>query len=99
MDILGKIQLHREEERRLAWEGTFGEYLEILKERPYVAQSAHSRVYNMIKDAGIEEVNGTKKYNFFNNQIFGLEDSIERLVEEYFHPAAKRLDVRKGYFC
>src|SRR5690625_556250 len=95
MDILDKVRAYREEENRLRWEGTFGEYLEILKERPYVAQSAHSRVYNMIKDKGITEGNGRKTYHFFSNDIFGLEDAIERLVEEYFHPAAKRLDVRK----
>ncbi|WP_261130254.1 PrkA family serine protein kinase [Bacillus sp. Marseille-Q3570] len=95
MDILGKLQQYREEEKRLVWEGTFAEYLEILRERPEVAQSAHSRVYNMIKSHGIEEVNGKKRYNFFSNQIFGLEDAVERLVEEYFHPSAKRLDVRK----
>ncbi|ANC75852.1 serine protein kinase [Fictibacillus halophilus] len=95
MDILSRIQLHREEEQRLAWEGTFAEYLDILRDRPFVAQSAHSRVYNMIKDAGISEKNGQKVYHFFSDQIFGLEESIERLVEEYFHPAAKRLDVRK----
>ncbi|MBT2604043.1 PrkA family serine protein kinase [Bacillus sp. ISL-53] len=95
MDILKKIEKFREDEQKLKWEGTFAEYLEILKETPLVAQSAHSRVYNMIKDAGIEEVNGTKKYNFFSGQLFGLEDSLERLIEEYFHPAAKRLDVRK----
>ena len=41
------------------------------------------------------EKNGNKKYQFFGEEIFGLEESIERLVEEYFHPAAKRLDVRK----
>jgi len=69
--------------------------LEIVKKRPEVAQSAHARVYNMIKSAGIEEKNGQKIYKFFNNEIFGLESTIERLVEEYFHPAAKRLDVRK----
>lgn len=95
MDILKKIQMHREEEERLAWEGTFAEYLDIVKERPYVAQTAHSRVYNMIKDAGVEEVGGQKKYSFFRNQMFGIDDAIERLVEEYFHPAAKRLDVKK----
>ncbi|MCZ2990708.1 hypothetical protein NYY86_21555, partial [Acinetobacter baumannii] len=77
------------------WEGTFAEYLELVKERPWVAQTAHSRIYNMIKDAGIEEVDGRRKYNFFSNQLFGLEDALERLVEEYFHPSAKRLDVRK----
>jgi serine protein kinase len=95
MDILRRIEEHREEEHRLKWEGTFAEYLELIKERPYVAQSAHSRVYNMIKDAGIDEVDGKKRYNFFSQQMFGLEESLERLVEEYFHPAAKRLDVRK----
>ncbi len=95
MDILRKIEKYREEEQRLKWEGTFGQYLEILKEEPWVAQSAHSRVYNMIKDAGVEEVNGQRNYNFFSNALFGLEEALERLVEEYFHPAAKRLDVRK----
>ncbi|MGE7761385.1 PrkA family serine protein kinase [Peribacillus sp. NPDC097895] len=95
MDILKKIEKFREDEQKLKWEGTFAEYLDILKETPLVAQSAHSRVYNMIRDAGIEEVNGSKKYNFFSGQLFGLEDSLERLIEEYFHPAAKRLDVRK----
>jgi serine protein kinase len=95
MDILKKIEKYREDEQKLKWEGTFAEYLEVIKEQPLVAQSAHSRVYNMLKDAGIEEVNGTRNYNFFSGQLFGLEESLERLVEEYFHPAAKRLDVRK----
>ncbi|WP_110113895.1 PrkA family serine protein kinase [Bacillus sp. CGMCC 1.16541] len=95
MDILKKIEKYREDEQRLKWEGTFADYLEVLKEKPYVAQSAHSRVYNMIKDSGIEEINGKKQYQFFSGQLFGLEESLERLVEEYFHPAAKRLDVRK----
>ncbi|WP_374722120.1 PrkA family serine protein kinase [Peribacillus tepidiphilus] len=95
MDILKKIERYREEEQKLKWEGTFADYLELVREQPWVAQSAHSRVYNMIKDAGIEEVNGKKSYKFFSRQMFGLEESLERLVEEYFHPAAKRLDVRK----
>ncbi|MBL3649170.1 serine/threonine protein kinase PrkA [Bacillus vallismortis] len=95
MDILKKIEQYREEEQRLKWEGTFADYLEIIKENPMVAQSAHSRVFNMIKDSGIEEVDGRKKYSFFDRELFGLEESLERLVEEYFHPAAKRLDVRK----
>ncbi|WP_313471677.1 PrkA family serine protein kinase, partial [Lysinibacillus sp.] len=38
---------------------------------------------------------GQKMYKFFGQEIFGLETAIERLVEEYFHPAARRLDVRK----
>jgi serine protein kinase len=95
MDILNKVKSYREEENNLKWEGTFADYLAIVKERPVVAQMAHSRVYNMINSSGLTERDGQKLYHFFGEEIFGLETSIERLVEEYFHPAAKRLDVRK----
>lgn len=95
INILDKVKSYREEENRLKWEGTFADYLSIIKERPEVAQTAHSRVYNMIKSAGVEERDGQKMYKFFGQEIFGLETAIERLVEEYFHPAARRLDVRK----
>ncbi|WP_079709052.1 PrkA family serine protein kinase [Paraliobacillus ryukyuensis] len=95
MDILGKVKAYREKQEKLKWEGTLADYLELLKERPYLAQSAHSRIYQMIQYHGIEESEELKKYNFFQDQIFGLEEALERLVEEYFHPAAKRLDVRK----
>lgn len=95
MDILNKVRNYREEENQLKWEGTFKEFLAIVKERPEVAQTAHARVYSMIKNAGVTELENKKEFNFFGNEIFGVEDSLERLVEEYFHPAAKRLDVRK----
>ncbi|TDQ35431.1 PrkA family serine protein kinase [Aureibacillus halotolerans] len=95
MSILRKIEAYRERENELEWEGTFAEYLEIVKQRPEVAQTAHSRIYNMIKDAGITEKEGKKHYHFFDNHLFGVEEALERLVEEYFHPSAKRLDVRK----
>lgn len=95
MNILNKLKNYREEEEKLKWEGTFNEYLEIVKQHPEVAQTAHSRVYNMIKSAGVTEKDGYKKYHFFAEEIFGLDESMEKLVEEYFHPAAKRLDVKK----
>ncbi len=96
MDILKRIAEYREREQKLAWEGTFTEYLEIVKKNPQVAQTAHSRVYNMIARAGVEtDSNGNKKYLFFSRELFGLDRAIERLVEEYFHSAARRLDVRK----
>ncbi|WP_060210106.1 PrkA family serine protein kinase [Sporosarcina koreensis] len=95
MDILRKLEDFREEESKLKWEGTFAEYLNILQERKEVAQTAHSRVYEMIKSHGQSKENGYTKFCFFENEIYGLEDTIERLVTEYFHPAAKRLDVRK----
>jgi serine protein kinase len=96
MDILKRIAEHRQREKKLVWEGTFAEYLDIVRKNPQVAQTAHSRVYNMIAKAGVEtDAQGRKKYHFFSKELFGLDRAIERLVEEYFHSAARRLDVRK----
>lgn len=96
MDILKRIAEHRSREEQLAWKGTFAEYLELVRKNPTIAQTAHSRVYNMIKSAGIvENEDGTRTYKFFSKELFGLDRTIERLVEEYFHSAARRLDVRK----
>lgn len=95
MDILRKVEHFREEENRLKWEGTFEEYLSLLKDRKEVAQTAHSRVYEMIKSHGQTKENSHTRFHFFDDEIYGLEDTVERLVNEYFHPAAKRLDVRK----
>lgn len=95
MDFLDKIREYREYEERLRWQGTFSEYLKLVQKHPEIAQSAHARVYNMITSAGVSEKDGHKHYHFFDGQIYGLGEAIERLVEEYFHPAAKRLDVKK----
>lgn len=95
MDFLKRLEEYRSIERELAWEGSFQDYLRVLKERPYVSQLAHSRIYNMIQSAGAKEKDGAKQYKFFSSELFGLDKTLEKLVEEYFHPAARRLDVRK----
>ncbi|MBD8499786.1 PrkA family serine protein kinase [Paenibacillus arenosi] len=95
MDIFKRIAEHRAESERLGWTGTFKEYVELLRNDPAPAMTAHARVYEMISSHGVEEVNGHKRYKFFEQEIFGLDRAIEKLVEEYFHSAAKRLDVRK----
>ncbi|WP_110933576.1 PrkA family serine protein kinase [Paenibacillus bouchesdurhonensis] len=95
MDIFKRIAAYRAESDSLAWSGTFKDYIELLSRDPSPAMTAHARVYEMIESYGIEEVNGRKRYKFFEQEIFGLDQAIEKLVEEYFHSAARRLDVRK----
>lgn len=95
MDIFKRISEHRAESERLAWTGTFKEYVELLRRDPTPAMTAHARVYEMIASHGVEETDGHKRYDFFEKEIFGLDRAVHKLVEEYFHSAAKRLDVRK----
>ncbi|PKM47440.1 MAG: protein prkA [Firmicutes bacterium HGW-Firmicutes-8] len=95
MEILDELKKYQNKEHLLKWEGTFADYLEKVRQNPQITQLSHARIYNMIKSSGITENNGRKRYRFFEKEIFGLEKTIECLVEEYFHPAARRLDVRK----
>lgn len=93
--LLRRLEEHRRQESQLHWEGTFAEYLETVAKLPQVARFAHARLHDMIAAAGIEERDGIRQYRFFANEIYGIDRAIERLVEDYFHPAARRLDVRK----
>ncbi|SIT03219.1 PrkA family serine protein kinase [Alicyclobacillus vulcanalis] len=96
MSFLERLSSYRAEEEALRWRGTFTDYLELVRQNPNIARTAHARIYDMIVAAGIEtDADGRPRYKFFEKEIFGLSDTIERLVEEYFHAAARRLDVRK----
>jgi serine protein kinase len=95
MDIFSRISEYRAESEKLSWSGTFRDYIDLLRRDSTPAMTAHARVYDMIVSQGVEERGGGKKYKFFNSEIFGLDQTMEKLVEEYFHSSARRLDVRK----
>ncbi len=75
----------------LNWEGTFEDYLQIVKENPKVARSAFQRLYDMILSYGREEYIDAKKklvrYSFFRDEqnsgrdaIYGLDIPLMKLV-------------------
>src|SRR5580700_10017427 len=77
--------------KELRWEGTFEDYLAIVREKPQVTRNAYQRLYDMIISYGTEEYIDNKKklvrYNFFKdeqaggqNAIFGLDIPLMRLV-------------------
>ena len=77
--------------RDLHWEGSFEDYLEIIRERPEVTRNAYQRLYDMIVSFGEEEYVDNKKklvrYPFFKDPIdngkdgvFGLDIPLMRLV-------------------
>jgi serine protein kinase len=95
MDLVKRLEEYRDRERGLQWEGTFAQYFEIVTKKPEAARLAHERIYHMIMDAGMETSRtGEPRYNFFSQEIFGIEKPLQQIVE-YFHSAAQRLEVRK----
>jgi serine protein kinase len=76
------------------WEGSFSQYLERIDENPFIVRTAHQRVYDMVLSYGTEEVERLKRkfvhYKFFddpidegNDALFGLEDSLQRLMNVF----------------
>jgi serine protein kinase len=95
MDLVKRLEEYRDRERELMWEGTFAQYFEIASKKPEVSRLSHERIYHMIMDAGVETTRtGEPRYNFFSQEIFGIEKPLQQIVD-YFHSAAQRLEVRK----
>ena len=96
-DILKQAEEHRQLGDKLRWEGTFKDYLDIVAKNPRVSDLAHARMFDMIVAAGVDDPGEgqPKTYKFFEGELFGMERTIQHLVEEYFAPAARRLDIRK----
>ncbi|MBC7340993.1 MAG: protein prkA [Clostridia bacterium] len=64
---------------------TFSDYLALVRQRPEVAQTSHRRLYRWLTKWGRAHL---------SSQLFGLETTLDRLVEGYFGAAARGMDVR-----
>lgn len=91
--------------RRKNWEGTFEQYLDLVREHTGVTRNAFQRVYDMIVAAGTDtyEVAREKRvhYRFFDDPeddgrdaVFGLDEPLSALVNA-FKSAAKGYGIEK----
>ncbi|MDP4182693.1 MAG: serine protein kinase, partial [Bacillota bacterium] len=101
VDISSIIRKDREERKNGNFEGTFLDYLDLIKGNPDIAMLAHQRMYNLITQPGVEVIKTdenprlrriygndvVKKYKFFEDDFFGIDKTIMKLVR-YFHSAA-----------
>ncbi len=66
--------------RDLSWEGSFEEYLRLVRERPQITRNAFQRLHDMIVSYGEEEYVDNKKrlvrHPFFQDPIDGGKDAI-----------------------
>lgn len=85
------------------WEGTFREYLALVAENPKICQSAPARIYDMVMSKGVKGTLESEKlphyedlvrYNFFSQEIFGIEEAIHDLVR-FFRAGANRTETGK----
>ncbi len=77
---------------------SFSDYINRVKAKPSLASMAHKRIYEMIRSYGVkvDEETGEEKYLFFEQQLFGIEDSTKQIME-YFKGAAMGSDVGRRF--
>src|SRR5690348_954401 len=101
IDISDLIKNDREKRKSKGFDGTFLDYLELIKENPQIAMLSHQRMYEIITAKGMEVINteenprlrriygneNIKRYNFFSGDFYGIDTTIMKIVR-YFHSAA-----------
>jgi serine protein kinase len=99
-------QQNTEQFRQEYWHGTFAEYLDLVRDNPKVARSAHQRMYDMITDYGSYPVDegrrdGLVRFRFFDDPdndgedaIFGLTEPLMQLVN-FLRSAALKYGAEK----
>jgi serine protein kinase len=84
----------------LHWEGSFEDYLELVRKNPKVTRTAYQRIYDMILSHGKSEYIDNKKklvrYHFFSDEkfggkdaVFGLDVTLMKLVNVFKSAAAQ----------
>jgi serine protein kinase len=89
-----RTQLDLTDYKKLHWEGTFDQYLDIILETPSVTRTAFQRLYDMILSHGTEDVYENKekltRFKFFTefaarhaDAIYGLDRPLMQLVNTF----------------
>ena len=108
VDFSKMIVDDRQTRKATAFEGTFLEYLHMLRENPDIHKLAHERIYDLIVNPGVEIIKTEedprlrriygketiKRYNFFKDDFFGIDTTLMKIVR-YFYSAAMRGEEAK----
>ncbi|MFZ5353075.1 MAG: PrkA family serine protein kinase [Bacillota bacterium] len=103
MSFKDLIENDRERRKKSKFEGTFIEYLDIIKKNPEIVKLAHKRMYDIIIQKGVKllrpeetprirKIYGNdiiKSYDFFSEDFFGIDKVLMKIVN-YFHAASLR---------
>lgn len=103
------IQNDRECKNKVKFDGTFLQYLNIVKENPDIAKLAHKRMYDIIIKDGfdvlkpeenprIKKIYGNdiiKRYNFFKDNFFGIDKILMKIVNYFYSASMKGEEARQ----
>src|SRR5688572_11547194 len=82
------------EHRAARWAGTFAAFLESIfpGDPKGIARSSHQYIWDMMRSEGFEDAKGRFRCQLFEDELYGINDTIERVVD-YFKAAAAGSEV------
>lgn len=94
LSIFSSMNKYMKDQEEIPWSGTLEDYIELLVAKPELNMMAHARVLKMIDSYGFEKdsAGNIVKYNFFKDEIFGVDSSIEEIMS-YLRAAATGSEV------
>src|SRR5207237_686908 len=84
-----------QQHRAAHWSGTFADFIEqVLPANPRaITRSSHQYIWDMIRWQGMEEsANGKSRFKLFSEDLFGIDEELERLAD-YFRAASAGSEV------
>jgi serine protein kinase len=92
--LLKSLGDYSKEHRAAHWAGSFASFLEsVLPANPKgIARSSHQYIWDMMRAQGYEDGAGRWHCQLFEDELYGINDTIERLVD-YFKAAAAGSEV------
>ena len=94
-EFVKNLSAFAQRHRGTHWSGTFAEFLEkILPGDPRsIARNSHQYIWDMIRWQGTEiSYEGRPRYKLFVDELFGIDDALERLAD-YFKAASAGSEV------
>ena len=93
-NFLDSLSQFTRQHRAGHWSGSFADFMEkVLPAAPHqVARSSHQYVWDMIRSTSVEKGEGKFRCRLFEDELFGIDDAIDRVVD-YFKAAAAGSEV------
>src|SRR3954470_2444109 len=93
-DLLKSLVDFTKEHRAARWSGTFAAFLEsVLPADPRgLCRTSHQYMWDMMRAEGFDDAKGRLRCQLFEDELYGIDDTIERIVD-YFKAAAAGSEV------
>src|SRR5437870_11214121 len=92
--LLQSLSDYSKQHRAAHWTGSFAKFLEaIFPADPHgLARTSHQYAWDMMRAEGFDDTKGRLRCQLFEDELYGINDTIERLVD-YFKAASAGSEV------